>query len=730
LNQVRVSVIERIGATARRFRHTLLSGDRAALLLVVSWPFLFLWPYTLRQVSIGNDFFFLYWQYKAYFLASMTDGHFPLWSPTESAGYPFYSNPFAQPFYPLNVVYLLFYTLRGHFSSWHYTLFTIMALSIFGAGLLTWLRLLGVPRHITCAAAIVALMSLKITETLRFPNAAHSAAWMPWLLLGITLAARRRHLVAGCLVFAGATLMLLTAGYPYYVIYAIFLVGPYALAMLFPATRTAFLDVPKEQQTASLTLLSAMAIAFAAPAALAFPWLKHVGALLSQTVDRAAPVFAFATAHRFTLQSTIGSWIFPPAAPMEGWYYFGVATTLLIGSYFCCVMVGRGVAARHRRIALMVLVWGLLVTYFTWGADSILFTAVWHHVPVLDQMRVWGRLNIVLIPALALLLAFALQHFLLLLENARKRPAGARIFVTALAVLSIGIFAAQVYMAATRIFDEYWGTYFKSPSVNWSNASGLAQLLSYPFNENYFAAMTVLSAGSLFALWLLALRRLSPIRPAPVVASVIALSVVDLFYVANFQWAFPFYHVDVARISASGLVNAGFGKPRRLAGNTVDPVGYAHNVGVLDNWNFMRHANIFGRFFDAHGEPQPGVPPAEIAAARRLYGADERAQRIFFTSHIDFNSPGDFIADVDATTDRGHAAAIIEFYDGDVLRLKVRTAESVWLSVIDNWDPNWHATIDGREVAMTLLFRSYKSVYLDVPGEHAITFSYRPSLLP
>src|SRR5262249_44321633 len=259
---------------------------------------------------------------------------------------------------------------------------------------------------------------------------------------------------------------------------------------------------------------------------------------------------------------------------------------------------------------------------------------------------------------------------------------------------------------------------------------GLAQLLSYPFNENYFAAMTVLSAGSLFALWMRVLRRLSPIRPAPVVASVIALSVVDLFYVANFQWAFPFYHVDVARISASGLVNAGFGKPRRLAGNTVDPVGYAHNVGVLDNWNFMRHANIFGRFFDAHGEPEPGVPPAEIAAARRLYGADERAQRIFFTSHIDFNSPGDFIADVDATTDRGHAAAIIEFYDGEVLRLKVRTAESVWLSVIDNWDPNWHATIDGREVAMTLLFGSYKSVYLDVPGEHAITFSYRPSLLP
>jgi hypothetical protein len=707
------------------------TGDRLATLLIICWPFVFLWPYTFRQISIANDFIYLYWNYKAYLLASLTNHHFPLWSPTESAGYPFFSNPYAQAFYPLNILYLLFYAVYGSFSSWNYTLFTIMALSIFGVGLFFWLRRLHLATHVACIAVIIALMSLKLTETIRFPNAAHSAAWMPWLLFGITLAAHRRHLVAGSLVFAASALMLMTAGYPYYVVYAAFLVGPYFLAMVIPSSRATFLDLPKEQQTGLLKLVMMLAAAFAVPAAIAFPWLKHVGVLLSQTVDRGTPVFAFATEHRFTLMSTIGSWIFPPAAPMEGWYYFGMATTLLIGSYLCCVVAGRGVEPRHRVIALMILCWFLLVTYFTWGADSAFFTFVWHHVPVLDQMRVWGRLNIVLVPALACLLALSLHHLASLLDHAMSKPSpGARIFFVAVGVLSMIIFAAQICMAKYRIFDDYWSVYFRSPSVNWSELKGVARLVSYRLDENFFAAMTALAASCVLGIGALA-QRGALLRPTTtLMRAVIIVSAIDLFYVANLQWPFPFNHLKVVRDRTPDLVNAGFAQPRQLTGNSVDPATYTHNAGIFDAWNFVRHASFFTRFFDSHGAPRPGASLEEIAAAARLYGADNSAQRIFFTSRIDFTSPVDFVADVDATAATANAAVAIEYYDGDILRLNVRSDQPVWISFIDSWDPHWTASIDRKDVPISLLFGSYKSVRIESPGQHDVTFSYRPPLLP
>jgi hypothetical protein len=89
-------------------RQRSLIGECAALMTVAVWPFIFLAPYTQNKIGIGNDFAYLYFNYKVYFLEMLRHGHFPLWSPTEAAGMPFFSNPFAQSFYPLNLVYLIY----------------------------------------------------------------------------------------------------------------------------------------------------------------------------------------------------------------------------------------------------------------------------------------------------------------------------------------------------------------------------------------------------------------------------------------------------------------------------------------------------------------------------------------------------------------------------------------------------------------------------------------------
>ena len=42
--------------------------DRGYIIAVIVWPFIFLAPYTLNSIGIGNDFGYLYYIYKFYLL--------------------------------------------------------------------------------------------------------------------------------------------------------------------------------------------------------------------------------------------------------------------------------------------------------------------------------------------------------------------------------------------------------------------------------------------------------------------------------------------------------------------------------------------------------------------------------------------------------------------------------------------------------------------------------------
>jgi hypothetical protein len=704
------------------------ASDRFSIGIIAIWPFLFLWPYTLHILSVGNDFLYAQYNYKAYLLVALSSWHFPLWSPTELAGYPFFSNPFAQAVYPLNLLYLAFYAVTGSFSVWHYTLFTIMGISIFGVGLYYWLRRLVFPGYVALLATMIACMSLKVTEILRFPNAVHSAAWLPWLLLGIAMAAARKDVVRGAVTFGIATLMLLTAGYPYYVIYAPFLIGPYFVGMLFGPARKALLGLSPKEQTGSAQHFVSIGAAFAIAAAIALPWLLHVMALLNQTRERATPDFAFATEYKFDVVSTVGSWIYPPAASMEGWYYFGMPVALLIATYLCCLAMRSFGFERDRGIALWIVGWFAVVTYFTWGADSALFRFVWHHVPVLDQMRVWPRLNIVLVPVIACLFALAFSFFVSVVRSARERwTRETTVFIAICAILAVQVLAIQIFMIRNNITDGYWRYFYACPTCEAGVARWPQSLLAHRLPRTFFPVMTVLAAVSvLLAVSLARCWRLSN-WPKALAAMICTLSILDLFYISNTQWPRLPIDAGIRRDAFASLVS--FAEPRRLEPSLANPFAHHHGVGLVEGWGFVRHEQFYLQYFDANGLARRDVPPDQVAAARRFFGVDQSGKRLFLTSRIDYTTPVDLMVDADASVASGDATIEIAFFDGDTLRLTVSSQRAAWLSYIDNWDANWTATMDGRDVVIERLFGSYKSI--PVPrGRSKVVFSYRPGLFP
>ena len=211
-------------ADLRRSRALMLLLKRIVLpAIVFLWPFVYFFrhiiPINGTYTALGNDFISLYYRYKLYLLASIAQFHLPLWSPSEAAGFPFYTNPFAQEFYPLNLLLVVWYKIFGGYSPLDHQLYTVFGISIFALGLFMWLRKINTNTRAVLFATLVMSVSFKTSEIMRFPNAVHTAAWYPWILYGITSVMLSRSL-RGCRrlwIFTSGLFLLCfwTGSYPY-----------------------------------------------------------------------------------------------------------------------------------------------------------------------------------------------------------------------------------------------------------------------------------------------------------------------------------------------------------------------------------------------------------------------------------------------------------------------------------------------------------------------------------
>lgn len=249
---------------------------------------------------ITNDFIGLYYNQKVYFLDLFGfGGHFPLWSPSEAAGYPYWSNPFNAVFYPLNLLLILSGYIFGGFSFHHYQIFTVLALSIFSVGTYQWLRHLGYPVKSCIFSASVVACSFKMTELLRFPNAIHTACWFPWLFLGLEFIANDVKRWRGVILSAISIFMIFTAGYIYFVYYLQFLAFPYAAYLIFSSKK--ILCYSKTTNNCSgpgfLEKIIKMLISLLIPLFLTWFYYLRIKNLLEQTVDRSGGNYVYSTSH-------------------------------------------------------------------------------------------------------------------------------------------------------------------------------------------------------------------------------------------------------------------------------------------------------------------------------------------------------------------------------------------------------------------------------------------------
>lgn len=669
-----------------------------------------------ERLQVSNDFDCLYYRYKAYLLDVFTaELRIPLWSPSEAAGVPFYSNPFSATFYPLNLPLAMYRQAAHGYSIHDHQCFASLAIVILCVGLLAWIRSLGYPMLPAILAAAIAGTSLKVTELMRFPNAIHAAAWMAWLLYGINLTIQRRTRMRGMLVTATATVMVFTAGYPYFIYYLQFLLAPYICLALVPRTRGLLSPTaPPEERGWNWGGLLGLGIAFAGSLAVCLPYLLRMKLFLDQMQDRGGGDFAYSTAHEWNLLDTLGSLVYPPAAMAEGWYYFGMIGLLLALVYLAQTVFSTPRARREVLFVTILAIWFGAITYLTMGKDSTLFRLMWHVWPGFSRLRVWPRLNIVLVPLIAIFVARACSKLRLFsLEPDSAADANCSVLARWLVLAYLPLLAAQL-------------VFWLSGYTSWYFEKFLA---SEPFQ--YFGNHWFLLSGFLAFLAILVVfvaRQRGMIRnhafAAGMLTALIGLNFLDTGALGVTQWSIVVDDADAQRppLRIGQTMDLALTTPRTFASDTL-PLSPAFNTGIVPNWYFDRYVNFLKKCGLVNSSGALLQSPRDNPALRLLGCVDGR--RLHFTKTAEHQTAEEFLADADAAMRTGHVTIHVNRYDGDTLEAEIDTDTPGYLNFIDNWDPHWTAVVNDQKSPVLCVLGTFKAVRVE-RGKSRVRFEYRP----
>ena len=122
--------------------------------------------------------------------------------------------------------------------------------------------------------------------------------------------------------------------------------------------------------------------------------------------------FDYATEHSFNFIDIIGSWIYPITSNVAGRYNFGVFVTIIILFYLFSYFFNRHKNSKENYLICSCLLMFIFISSFASSKNSFLFNLVWQNFDFIKNLRTWPRINILLIPVIALILSFSLKYII------------------------------------------------------------------------------------------------------------------------------------------------------------------------------------------------------------------------------------------------------------------------------------------------------------------------------
>ncbi len=696
-----------------------MPNNRINLIILIIAPYIYLFPHTFQFIEMGNDFELLYFSYKKYIFEFVKVGHLPLWSPSESLGYSLIFNPFAQYFYPLSWLLYLIGLIIGDLSKHTYLLYTIFGVSIYNVGQYIWLRKLNIDIKYCLIATLITCLGLKINEILRFPNAIHTFCWFPWILYGMTLSIENNKKIKSSLIIFFSTLLILLAGYPYYILYGLILFSFYFLFISFNNVKVLICEGNCEQNYIKFFLNNAIPPLVAL--LIVSPWFLGISEVMEITRDRNLQDINFSYILSSSLIDQLGSWIFPPISIAEGYYYFGSIVTLLLLFYLINFLFSKNKNKIEKYFTILFLLFFIFNYQFAAAESSFLFKIFWEEVDLIKNFRSFARINILLIPLISVLLCFSLKT---ILEKKYKVNFYLTILLTVTAIVILQIY----FIEYSKIQNSYWDHW---QLRRLERASEDIKILSFLFKsyDNYiYSFFIVLSALMLIYTKKYYLEKFFP-------AFVIILIVGELFILSNLQWAIPNKYYDENNYNSlnknpmKNLRNS-FESSRVVTvvkGNTYFRNLTKFNINYFDQFGIDSHTKLFDVYFNRKGEFRDEISLDTRKKINFIWGLDENKNKVFFSKKINYLTFEEFVDDAINMNHYNNINIKIDTknYNGDELLINLDADIVGYLIFMDNWSPGWKVYVNDEERKILKVFNAYKSVKTDI-GSNKIKFKYEP----
>ena len=712
-------------------------------LILIILPFLILLPYTLQYLEVGNDFELYYFTYKKYIFELLRLGHLPFWSPVEASGTSLIFNPLTQYIYLPSWLFYFFCFLIGDLTKYYFLIYTIFAISIFNLGLFFYFRTLGVDYKIALTTIFITGLSLKITELLRFPNAIHCFAWFPWILYGINLAVLESNFKKSFIVIFFACLMLLTAGYPYYIFYAFILFSFYFVFLLITPVKKKIFN----QYSLNIISNKLFFIRCAIPSFLALlivsPWLFKISQLISITYGRNNPDLNFSLHVSSNIYDQIGSWIYPPFSFAEGWFYFGSTGVLIVivSSIYSFIFNNKSYPLKYFSYFLIFLI--IFSYQLSNPVNSIIFPTLWKNLDFIQNLRHWVRFNIILTPIISIVLAYSIKEFIdTIIVNVNKKEKIIHLLIISFVI----IVSIQLYFIFYSTYPSlYWETW-QLKRINFSEGklpiilsfiAGLYKNFIYPIF--FLISLVVLVSILKFNF----LKKNTNIFLY--IVSILTFS--ELFFLTNIQWAIPFGHYDKGFKELNlkpnyNMLNENALLDLRLAfknnsvsheksgndlyeGNTYYRNNKKFNINHINNWGNDKHVRLFKKYFNPNGKLKNNLDQKTINDINKFFGLNKNSKRIFYSQFLKHISITEFLKDSYESEIKDNFSYEIIDYNGDKLIIEIQSQNYGWVSFIDTWDHNWKVLVNNKPSKIMKLFDAYKSVEV-MPGFSRIEFVYKP----
>tara|TARA_B100000674_G_scaffold271479_1_gene224209 strand:- start:2044 stop:4146 length:2103 start_codon:yes stop_codon:yes gene_type:complete len=697
-----------------------INNKKFILILLILAPYIYLFPHTFHFIEMGNDFELLYYSYKKYIFEFVKVGHFPLWSPSESLGYSLIFNPFAQYFYPLSWLLYILGFIVGDLSKHTYLLYTIFGLSIYNVGQYLWLRKLNIEGKYCLIATLITCFGLKLTEILRFPNAIHALAWFPWILYAITLSVQNTKLIKSSILIFIFSSFILTAGYPYYILYGFILFSFYFFFINIPKVKIQFIERDKINLSFIKSFLTCLIPGIIA-LIIVLPWFLGISEIMEITRDRNLKDINFSFTLGSNLLDQLGSWILPPISIAESNYYFGSIITLLLIYYCLNILNGKIKNLKEKYYLIFFIVFFIFNYQIAAPENSFIFHFAWNKIELIQNFRAFSRINILLIPLISILICFSIKN---LIENKINIKNSMIVFSISLIIILVQIYLIEIVSAKS----DYW-TAWQEKRLDF--AAERFKLISFIFNlySNYIYSIFFLISSLFFVV-------ISKYKvKINLYLSIIILVITELFILANIQWAIPKYYYDKngyndLNINPIKDLEESFSSSRvvtEVYGNTYFRNNKKFNINYFDVFGIDQHTRIYDQYFNKNGVIKNNLSDETIKNINLFWSLNGNNKKIFFSKSLEHASINSFMQDV--FENEKLSVVNIEFnektYNGDNIEIVINNKVEGFVTLLDNWSPGWKLYINNKEEDIFKLFNTYKSAKISV-GKNIINFRYEP----